>query len=191
MNKNLILGIDPSLTSLGWGIIKIENHHPVYYQSGILKTSVKNSMPQRLEYLRNEIECILLEEEGESAKQATRAIMCGKMEYPEQVFVFSSLRSVGMEETFLNSNVTSSFKLCYVRGAIMALIGRYELPYSEYKPNTIKKTLTGMGHADKEQMLKMIKLVVKNVPSTIGFDEADALAIAYTTWINEKPSIKG
>jgi crossover junction endodeoxyribonuclease RuvC len=55
--------------------------------------------------------------------------------------------------------------------------------FKEFAPNKIKKILTGSGHADKLQMIHMIKLVVKNVAASITNDEADALAVAYAVSI--------
>lgn len=154
-----ILGIDPALVRLGWGIISQNGSQIKYINSGICTT--KNDMPiyKRLSYISEHI---------------TKLIDT----YKPSV--------VAMEETFINMNATSSIKLSYVRGAIMALIGKYDLPFYEYKPNLIKKTVVGVGHADKDQILYLMNIIVSGTPDSINSDEADALAIAYTCLVQNR-----
>ncbi|RYE06434.1 MAG: crossover junction endodeoxyribonuclease RuvC [Rickettsiaceae bacterium] len=149
----IILGIDPALGSLGWGVICEESNKFKYISSGIIKTSPTQLMHKRLAIITTELERIINHFKPDL---------------------------VSMEETFVNSNAVSSLKLGYVRGAIMALVGKSELEYIEFKPNLIKKTIVGMGHADKAQVMHMIKIMVLESAHVTSFDESDALAIAYT-----------
>lgn len=148
-----ILGIDPALTCLGWGVIKLNSPKINYVASGVVKTKADTDMYKRLAYISNEIQNII------------------ELHDPDYI---------AMEETFVNKNAASSLKLGYVRGAIMALIGKYDKPYFEYKPNLIKKTIVGVGHAEKHQVDHMVKLIISGTPSLGALDEADALAVAYT-----------
>ena len=91
-----------------------------------------------------------------------------------------------MEETFVNKNAASSLKLAYVRGALMAVIGKARIPFYEYAPNKIKKTIVGTGHAQKEQVMHMVKMIISGDTSNISNDESDALAIAYTCLVNQR-----
>ena len=93
---------------------------------------------------------------------------------------------ISMEETFININAGSSLKLGYVRGALMAVIGRSTLPFYEYAPNKIKKSIVGVGHADKEQVKHMVQTIISGSNSDMSFDESDALAAAYTCLVNYK-----
>jgi crossover junction endodeoxyribonuclease RuvC len=68
----------------------------------------------------------------------------------------------------------------------MSVIGKQNLYFREFAPNKVKKILTGSGHADKLQMIHMIKLVVKNIALAITDDEADALAVAYAVSIDRE-----
>jgi crossover junction endodeoxyribonuclease RuvC len=88
--------------------------------------------------------------------------------------------AIAMEETFINTNASSSLKLGYVRGALMASIGKSTLPYYDFLPNKIKKTIVGVGHADKKQVKHMIEIILSGNMNNITLDEADALAVAYT-----------
>ncbi len=147
----IILGIDPSLASMGWGIIDARN--PLkYLASGVIKTKSTELMPKRLAFINLELNSII-------------------QKYIPNV--------VAMEETFVNMNNVSSLKLGYVRGAVMALIGEHDIPFHEFKPTTIKKTVVGYGHSDKNQVLQMIKLLLPGSHLLSNFDEADALPVAY------------
>lgn len=154
-----ILGIDPALTCLGWGIIESTPPKIEYIDSGLIKTTSKELMWHRLSAIYSSIETII------------------DLYKPD---------AIAMEETFVNKNPTSSLKLGYVRGALMAAIGKTKLPYFEFLPNKIKKTIVGGGHAEKEQVKHMVKIIVSGIEKEISFDEYDALAIAYTCMVNQK-----
>ncbi|WP_341763839.1 crossover junction endodeoxyribonuclease RuvC [Candidatus Tisiphia endosymbiont of Beris chalybata] len=152
----IILGIDPSLTALGWGVINSSN--PLkYLASGIINTRATEAMHKRLAFITSTLDKVIIQ-------------------YQPKV--------IGMEETFVNKNNASSLKLGYARGAVMALIGRYNIMFQEFTPNIIKKSVTGYGHAEKNQILQMIKLLLADSSVVNNFDEADALAVAYCCWVH-------
>ncbi len=153
-----ILGIDPALTCLGWGIIELNSPKIEYIDSGLVKTTPKELMWHRLSTISSTIEMII------------------DLHKPD---------AIAMEETFVNKNPTSSLKLGYVRGALMASIGKTKLPYFEFLPNKIKKTIVGVGHAEKDQVKHMVKIIISGIAKDISFDESDALAIAYTCLVNQ------
>lgn len=152
----IILGIDPSLTALGWGIINSSNSLK-YLASGIINTRATEAMHKRLACITATLDKVILK-------------------YQPTI--------IGMEETFINKNSVSSLKLGYARGAVMALIGSYNIGFQEFTPNLIKKSVTGYGHAEKNQILQMIKLLLAGSSAVNNFDEADALAVAYCCWVN-------
>jgi crossover junction endodeoxyribonuclease RuvC len=166
VTRVIILGIDPALASLGWGIISDDGASKLkYVASGLIKTKADELIQNRLAYIADSLEKII-------------------DEYKPGL--------IAMEETFVNTNAVSSLKLGYVRGAIMALIGRRNINFSEFKPNLIKKTVVGVGHAEKAQIVHMIKILLPGSTNIKNFDEADALAIAYTGSIYSKTyTIKG
>lgn len=149
----IVLGIDPALTKLGWAVIAKESAKLKYLASGTIKTNSKDEIHNRLAFINSTLEKVILEYQPSMA---------------------------AIEETFVNTNNVTSLKLGYARGAIMSLIGRYGLDLREFKPNTIKKTVTGHGHAEKDQILHMIKLLLPGTSLITSSDEADAVAIAYT-----------
>ncbi|MFK8040238.1 MAG: crossover junction endodeoxyribonuclease RuvC [Rickettsiaceae bacterium] len=149
-----ILGIDPSLTSTGWGLIDCQGQKLSYTSSGTIKTSSKDKIHQRLAYIANQIDGLM-------------------SKYNPPI--------VAMEESFVNKNPSTSLKLGCARGAIMSILGKHEIQFHEFKPNLIKKFVTGFGYADKKQVFTMLKILL-SIPETISAldDESDALAIAYT-----------
>ncbi|NRB10331.1 MAG: crossover junction endodeoxyribonuclease RuvC [Rickettsiaceae bacterium] len=151
-----ILGIDPALVSLGWGIITDEASKIKYIDSGLIKTSSEQQIHKRLAFIVSSIENII------------------NLHQPD---IFA------MEETFVNKNANSSLKLGFARGAVMSLIGKHDLPFYEYKPNLIKKTVVGTGHAEKEQLQHMIQIILSGLKKQVSLDETDALAAAYTCYV--------
>ena len=89
-----------------------------------------------------------------------------------------------IEKTFININPTSSLKLGHVRGALMLSLGLFGLKVHEFSTTAIKKAITGVGRADKNQIQMMIKVLLPR--STFKTeDEADALATAICLYNNK------
>lgn len=145
-----ILGLDPSLTSTGWGIIEVEGNKIKYVADGIVTTDSKMDLATRLVKLHDGI-CKIIE----TYKPDEAAI----------------------EEVFLNSNPYSSLKLGQARGVVFLAPAKYSIPVSEYEPNKIKKAVVGVGHAEKTQVQTMIKILLPGCKPK-NADSADALAIA-------------
>lgn len=147
------LGIDPSVSNLGWGVIESENK--LHIASGTLCTDPAESMCTRLGKLHNKVEDII------------------KTYNPDVV---------GLESVFLQKSMYTVFKLSYVRGVVMSIIGKNKLNFIEVAPTMVKKNITGSGKASKDSIKKMLHHVI-NIPKGIKiatFDEADALAISYS-----------
>ena len=148
----IILGLDPALSTSGWGVIKTSGSSISYIASGTIVTKPETELPLRLAFIASEIERVILEFKPEIAS---------------------------MEEVFVNVNAASSLKLAHARGTIMSIIGKHNIPLREFAPNKIKKTLVGAGRADKDQVIYMVNMLMPNAKITKS-DEADAIAAAYT-----------
>ena len=146
----IIIGIDPGLIKTGWGIIEKINNNIKYIASGTIKTNATLPIGERLLNIYNKIDFII-------------------KTYKPNVF--------SIEETFVNNNPLSSLKLGHARGVAILAGSTNNLPIFEYSPNTVKKTLTGVGKAEKQQMVAMIKYIFPTI-KTETEDEADALCIA-------------
>jgi len=148
----IILGIDPGLQKTGWGIIEKNGSRLSYIASGLIKTESTQDLPRRLAALHIGVIDIL------------------KRHTPDAAVV---------EEIFLNKNPSSTIKLVHARGVLIAAIASQHIHVAEYATNKIKKSVVGVGHANKDQIGMMIKTLLPTCghPSE---DEADALAAAIT-----------
>jgi crossover junction endodeoxyribonuclease RuvC len=84
-----------------------------------------------------------------------------------------------VEQTFVNKDGVATLKLGQARGVAMLVPAQFSIPVAEYAPNQVKKAVTGAGHADKQQILVMLKILLPKADPNSP-DAADALAIAIT-----------
>ena len=145
-----ILGLDPSLTSTGWGIIEVENNRVRYVADGVVKTSANLDLASRLSKLHKGI-CNVID-----------------LYKPDEAAI---------EIVFVNNNPFSSMKLGQARGAVILAPAKYNIPVAEYEPNLIKKAVVGVGHAEKNQVETMVKILLPGA-KPVNSDSSDALAIA-------------
>lgn len=147
-----ILGIDPGLRNTGWGLIECIGSRMSFLACGSVHSDGTLHLAERLRQLHEGLEGIV---------HAHR---------PDEVAV---------EETFVNKDARATLKLGQARGIAMLVPAQAGLPVSEYAPNLVKKTIVGAGHAEKEQIHMMVRVLLpKADPKTA--DAADALAIALT-----------
>ena len=147
-----ILGLDPSLSSTGWGIIEVNANRLQYVADGFIPTNPKMPIEERLDIIFNTLSEVI-----ESYQPVEAAI----------------------EKTFLNSNPETSLKLSMARGVVILAAGHYHLPLFEFDPTKVKKALVGVGHADKNQVETMVKILLPGCKPKNN-DSSDALAMAIT-----------
>lgn len=145
-----ILGLDPSLSSTGWGIIEADNNHLRYVDDGFIKTDPKITLPERLSHIHKVLQNVI-----ETYK-------------PEEAAI---------EQVFLNSNPNSTIKLGMARGVVILAPALFNIPVTEYEPTKVKKAVVGVGHADKHQVENMVKILLGGCKPKNN-DSADALAMA-------------
>jgi crossover junction endodeoxyribonuclease RuvC len=147
-----ILGLDPGLRRTGWGVIESAGNSLTYVACGHIAPDETFSLGERLAALHTGLAAIL------------------KLYAPDEAAV---------EETFVNANPVSTLKLGQARGIAMLAPAQAGIPIAEYKPNLVKKTVVGTGHAGKDQIGMMIGVLLPKA-GKIGADAADALAVAIT-----------
>lgn len=147
-----ILGLDPSLSSTGWGIIDVEGSRLKYIADGFIKTDPKKPLPERLDVLYRTL-CEVIETYRPN--------------------------EASIEIIFLNENPASTIKLSMARGVVVLSVGTYGIPLTEYEPNKVKKATVGVGKAAKDQVETMVKILLPGVKPKNN-DSSDALAIAIT-----------
>ncbi|MDR2685564.1 MAG: crossover junction endodeoxyribonuclease RuvC [Rickettsiales bacterium] len=147
-----IIGIDPGLVHTGWGIIEAEGNARRYVASGAIHPNTKDPLPERLLTIFDELQKI--------AKDFAPT-------------------EAAIEWTFVNKNPTSTLLLGHGRAAAITSLAKAGLSVAEYEPTIIKKAIVGSGSADKDQIIRMLTILLPAAkPKTA--DEADALAVALT-----------
>jgi crossover junction endodeoxyribonuclease RuvC len=146
----LILGLDPSLSSTGWGVIRAEGARISHVANGQIKTDPAAPMALRLAALQTGL---------------------------AEVIAAHALTRAAAEEIFLNKNPQSTLKLAQARGSVLAACGAAGLIVNEHAARLVKKAITGTGAAEKQQVAAMIKVLLPGV-AVAGSDAADALAVA-------------
>jgi len=144
-----VLGIDPGLRHLGWGVIDAAGSRLSHIANGTCH-SAGDDLASRLLSLHGQLSAILREYAPDTA---------------------------AVEETFVNTNASATLKLGQARGIALLVPAQAGLQVGEYAPNTVKKTVVGVGHAAKEQVAHMVRVQLPGV-EIAGPDAADALAIA-------------
>ncbi len=149
----VILGIDPGLETVGYGIIQSDKGDVAMLDYGIIKTPRNISIPERLKLIAEGIDILI-----ERFK-------------PEEIAV---------EELFFCSNRKTAIAVAEARGVILLTAIQKCSKLYEYTPNQIKLAVTGWGGADKPQIQQMVKVLLrlKDIPKPD--DAADALAVAVT-----------
>lgn len=144
-----ILGIDPGSINTGWGILDFQGNHLTHVDNGIIKIK-GDDIAAKLKCIYTGLQSII-------------------DEYQPDEF--------SIEKVFMHKNADSALKLGQARGAAITAGTMKDKPVYEYSATQVKQATVGKGHAAKEQVQHMVKvlLCLREVPAT---DAADALAIA-------------
>ncbi len=149
----IILGIDPGLALMGYGVIESNNGKHKLIQYGTLSTQAHSPTPQRL-----------------------RAIFAGV----NQLMDIYKPDDVAFEELFFAKNVTTGMAVSAARGAALVAAAQRTENLYEYTPMQVKLAVTGYGKADKHQVQNMVRLLLNMQEIAKPDDAADALAVALT-----------
>ncbi|MCA0273479.1 MAG: crossover junction endodeoxyribonuclease RuvC [Proteobacteria bacterium] len=144
-----VLGIDPGLRCLGWGVIEVSGSRLSHVANGAIRT------------------------EGSDLAERLLMLFTGLSEVLEQY----NPDAAAVEQTFVNRDGAGTLKLGQARGVAVLVVARAGLAVGEYAPNAVKKAVVGVGHADKVQVAHMVRHQLPGV-DLAGPDAADALAIA-------------
>lgn len=146
-----ILGLDPGVATVGWGVITSHRGqlHAVAY--GTIKTPAKQPLPRRLMTIHQELNDLI------------------KKYRPDHAAV---------EQLFFCKNVTTAIAVGQARGVLLLTTMEHDLSISEYTPLQVKQTVTSYGGADKRQVQRMVQIFLQLPVLPTPDDAADALAIA-------------
>ena len=147
----IILGIDPGLAIVGWGIIESSNGkiRPLAY--GAITTPAHTDIEARLLMIQNDLESLI------------------KKYSPDEMAI---------EELFFTNNITTGIAVAEARGVILCTAHKLGVKISEYTPPQVKQAVVGYGKAEKRQVIAMVTSILRLQKPPKPDDTADALAIA-------------
>lgn len=146
-----ILGIDPGIATVGWGVIREEKKQLILEDYGVILTQKNSPDPQRLLAIHREL---------------------------QKLIVRTQPRAVAVEQIFFYKNVKTAISVSQARGVILLAAAEANLPIKEVTPLEIKQMVTGYGRADKRQIQQMVKILLRLKLPPRPDDAADALAAA-------------
>jgi crossover junction endodeoxyribonuclease RuvC len=149
-NAIRIIGIDPGLRNMGWGVVESLGSSLSFVAAGTVRSDAKADLASRLCQLHDGLSEVL------------------HQHMPHEAAV---------EQTFVNKDAKATLKLGQARGVAMLVPARSGLAVAEYAPNQVKKTVIGVGHGDKAQIKLMVNMLLPKAQYDSD-DAADALAIA-------------
>jgi crossover junction endodeoxyribonuclease RuvC len=144
-----VLGLDPGLRTLGWGVIDVDGPRLSHVANGLCPSSGAD-LAERLLSLHRQLTAVL----------ARFAPDCA-----------------AVEQTFVNKDAVATLKLGHARAIALLVPAQAGLRVGEYAPNAVKKTVVGVGKAAKAQVDHMVRMQLPGV-AIAGPDAADALAVA-------------
>ena len=149
----VILGIDPGLATLGWGVIEAHPGRQRLIEYGCILTTPDQRFPEGLKQIGEEMRALL------------------QRFQPEEI---------AFEELFFAKNVTTALNVGAARGVSIAACAEYTDQLYEYTPMQVKQAIAGYGKAEKQQVQQMVKLLLHMQDIARPDDAADATAIALT-----------
>jgi crossover junction endodeoxyribonuclease RuvC len=147
-----VLGLDPGSRFTGWGVVALEGNRCRYLACGRIALPSGEPLARRLGVLAHELEALLVRWQPAAA---------------------------ALEEPFHGVNSRSLIVLAQARGALLATLARSAVAVAEYSPAEVKSAVTGNGRADKEQVARMVAMLLPGCRDAVA-DAADALAVALT-----------
>lgn len=147
-----IIGFDPGLRHMGWGVIRQEGSRLSHVAHGTIESGARGDLATRLKLLFEGARAVLAEHAPDEA---------------------------AVEQTFVNKDAVATLKLGHARAIALLAPALSQIPVSEYAPNQVKKSLVGAGLAEKGQVMAMVKRILPQC-GVVSPDAADALAIAIT-----------
>ena len=146
-----ILGIDPGIATIGFGVIDAQRGAQRYVSCGVISTPAHTSLSSRLDQIYTDL---------------------------ESLFDTFKPDEISIEELFFNTNITTGIAVAHGRGVILLAAYRHHIPVYEYTPLQVKQSVVGYGRAEKRQVIDMVQRIL-HLPSPAKPDDAsDALAMA-------------
>ena len=146
-----ILGIDPGIGTVGFGVIDADKGKNTYVACGVISTPPNTPLSPRLDMIYNDLN--------------------------ELIATFSP-DAISVEELFFYNNITTGISVAHGRGVILLSAYRSGVPVYEYTPMQVKQSVVGYGNAKKTQVIYMVQRLLGMTKAPRPDDAADALALA-------------
>ena len=146
-----ILGIDPGVGTVGFGVIDADKGRNVYVACGAITTPPNTALSPRLDMIYNDL---------------------------NELIVTFSPDAISVEELFFSKNITTGIAVAHGRGVILLSAYRSGVPVYEYTPMQVKQAVVGYGNAKKGQVIYMVQRLLNMKQPPKPDDAADALALA-------------
>jgi len=146
-----IIGIDPGIATVGFGIVTYQNSRFVLEKCGVITTPAHTSLASRLSRIYTDLTDLL------------------------QMFPADA---VSIEELFFTNNITTGIPVAHGRGVILLACEHAGIPIFEYTPMQVKQSVTGYGRAEKRQVMEMVRRICSLSAVPRPDDAADAVALA-------------
>lgn len=147
-----VLGIDPGSRKLGWGVVERRGAKLVGMAAGVVSLAPAKPLPERLREVFDAVDAIIEDHAPDV---------------------------VAVEDVFFARFPAAAIKLAHVRGVVLVVAERRGLPIAEYAPALVKRTVSGRGAAEKDQVARIVAVTLR-LPERPPSDAADALAVAIT-----------
>ncbi len=147
----VILGIDPGVATIGFGVIEAQRGHNRLIQYGTITTPPGIPLSDRLLLIHRDMGQLL------------------ELFHPDEVAI---------EELFFSKNITTGIAVAHGRGVILLAVAEKEIPVYEYTPMQVKQSVAGYGKAEKRQVMDMTRRLLRMDHIPRPDDAADALALA-------------
>ena len=147
----IILGIDPGVATVGFGVIEAQRGNITPIRYGVISTPAGERLARRISRIYHDMLELI------------------ETFHPDVISI---------EELFFNTNITTGISVAHGRGAVLLAGEEAGIPMYEYTPLQVKQAITGYGRADKKQMMEMVRRLLNLTSVPKPDDAADALAIA-------------
>lgn len=146
-----LIGVDPGLAATGWGVVRFDGSRFRHVAHGVIATDPADPLPRRLLVIHEAIRKLLTKFSPDEA---------------------------GVEELYFSKNITSGMHVAHARGVVLLAMGQKGIPVGSYTPQQIKLAVIGKGRAEKDQVQRLVAVLL-GLETVPGPDHAaDALAIA-------------
>jgi crossover junction endodeoxyribonuclease RuvC len=146
-----LIGIDPGLASTGYGVIRFDGSRFHYVGHGVIATKAETPLPLRLLHIYSEMKRILAEFGPDEA---------------------------GVEELYFARNVSSALQVAHARGVVLMALGEFGINVGCYSPQHVKQAVIGAGRAEKNQVQRLVAVLLGLDSPPAPDHAADALAVA-------------